>query len=137
MLILNIISVQLVMIGNRALTTFCALLLACINTYHHKAKNMKIFVFLLIALFPFIGFATEDSAYDRVITKNEITCGIMAWAPFAEIDPNTKEWNGLTVGIMRKAFATLDMKVRFKEVTPGNQVQDLNNGRIDAVWEIC
>ncbi|HAJ90433.1 MAG TPA: hypothetical protein DCM27_05405 [Rhodospirillaceae bacterium] len=79
--------------------------------------------------------ADMSSAYDRVVTKNELVCGIYAWAPYKELDPNTGEWKGFAVDIYRKAFATLDIKVIFKEVVLGNQVQDLNSGRIDAMCD--
>ncbi len=79
--------------------------------------------------------ADEFSAYDRVIAKNELVCGIYSWAPYKELDPNTGEWKGFAVDIYRKAFATLDIKVTFKEVVLGNQVEDLNSGRIDAMCD--
>ncbi len=77
----------------------------------------------------------SDSAYDHVIAKNEIVCGLVPWAPFKEYDPNSKEWKGFAVDIYRQAFATLDIKVTFQEVVLGNQVQDLNSGRIDAMCD--
>lgn len=90
----------------------------------------------LLLLISSASFAKDsDSAYDRVIAKNEIVCGIWAWAPYKELDPNTKEWKGFAIDIYRQAFATLDMKITFKEVVLGDQVQDLNSGRIDAICD--
>ncbi len=94
---------------------------------------MKFLIICVLLLWPFFASAQDPSAYDHVIAKNEITCGVMAWAPYAVLDPNTKQWSGFTVQLMRKLFATLDLKVTFKEVVPGNQVQDLNSGRVDAI----
>lgn len=74
-------------------------------------------------------------AYDRVIAKNEIVCGISPWAPSKMVDPITKEWTGWAVDLYRRAFATLDLKVKFKELVLGNQVQDLNSGIIDAICD--
>lgn len=96
---------------------------------------MKKMIFALILLFPFIAQAADESAYDRVIAKNEIICGVNPWAPYKELDPNTKEWKGFAIDIYRKAFSTLDMKVTFKEVVLGNQIQDLNTGRVDAICD--
>lgn len=93
--------------------------------------------FLMFALFvmPSLSHAAEESAYDRVIAKNEIVCGVTSWAPFRQIDPVTKEWSGFSIDLYRKAFATLDIKVTFKESILGNQVQDLNSGYIDAICD--
>lgn len=77
----------------------------------------------------------EESAYDRVMAKNEIVCGVIPWAPYKIQDPATKEWSGFGIDYYKRAFATLDMKVQFKEVIVGTQVQDLNSGRVDAVCD--
>ena len=96
---------------------------------------MKI-LFLLFALFPVLTYAAEtSSAYDRVIAKNELTCGVVIWPPYKELDPNTKEWKGFSIDLYRQMFATLDIKVNFKEVVLGTQLQDLNSGRIDAMCD--
>lgn len=82
-----------------------------------------------------ISAQAEDSAYDRVIAKGEFVCGVMPWAPYKVLDPNTGEWSGFGIEIYRKIFATLDIKVAFKEVVLGNQVQDLNTGRVDGICD--
>jgi ABC-type amino acid transport substrate-binding protein len=98
-------------------------------------KNFLV-AFLLIAGFCFSAQAKDvPSAYDAIIAKNEIVCGITPWAPYKEIDVKTNEWKGFAIDIYRKAFATLDMKVTFKEVIVGNQIQDLNSGRVDAICD--
>lgn len=84
---------------------------------------------------PSIGLAKDTSAYDRVIAKNEITCGVIPWAPYKEYDPNTGEWKGFAIEIYKKAFATLDLDVTFKEVILGTQLQDLNSGTVDAICD--
>ena len=57
----------------------------------------------------------SDSAYDHVIAKNEIVCGIYPWAPFKEYDANSKEWKGFAVDIYRQALATLDIKITYRD----------------------
>lgn len=105
---------------------------------------MKNFILLsaLIA-FPTLSAMAADksstiyktSTYDRVISKNELVCGIYSWAPYKEQDLKTGEWKGFAIDIYRKAFATLDIKVIFKEVSLGNQAEELNSGRIDAMCD--
>jgi ABC-type amino acid transport substrate-binding protein len=101
--------------------------------------NNKTEKLLLAALFLTCAFGSsayaEDSAYDRVMAKGELVCGVFPWAPYKILDPNTKEWSGFGIEIYRKAFATLDIKVKFKELVLGTQVQDLNNGNIDAICD--
>lgn len=82
-----------------------------------------------------IAQAAENSAYDRVIAKGEFVCGVMPWAPYKVLDPNTGEWSGFGIEVYRRIFATLDIKVTFKEVVLGNQVQDLNTGRVDGICD--
>jgi ABC-type amino acid transport substrate-binding protein len=96
---------------------------------------MKKLAFLLVILFPLVVQAADESAYDRVIARNELVCGVIPWAPYKVLDANTKEWSGFAIDIYRKVFATLDIKVTFKEVVLGNQIQDLNSGRVDAICD--
>ncbi len=93
---------------------------------------------LLVAMVAFIvamPAQAAESAYDRVIAKGEFICGVIPWAPYKILDPNTGEWSGFGVEVYRKIFATLDIKVTFKEVVLGNQVQDLNIGRVDGICD--
>ncbi|MAS86977.1 MAG: hypothetical protein CMH30_03235 [Micavibrio sp.] len=98
---------------------------------------MKKIILTLISfmMFPSICLAADSSAYDRVMAKNEIICGVVPWAPFKEYDSNTGEWKGFAIDLYRKAFATLDLNVTFKEVILGTQVQDLNSGAVDAICD--
>lgn len=96
---------------------------------------MKKFLLTILFLTMAAQAHAADSAYDRVIAKGEIVCGVIPWAPYKILDPNTGEWGGFSVEMYRKMFATLDIKVTFKEVVLGTQVQDLNNGRVDAICD--
>jgi cyclohexadienyl dehydratase len=78
---------------------------------------------------------SDYPAYDRVVAKNEIVCGIVSWPPYKYINLKTGEWEGFAVDLYRKAFATLDLKVTFKEAIIGTQVQDLNVGKFDAICD--
>lgn len=97
---------------------------------------MKKILFLCLLFLSLPAEAQEKaSAYDQVIAKNEIVCGVIPWAPYREYDVKTGEWKGFSIDIYRKAFSTLDMKVTFKELVLGNQLQDLNSGRVDAICD--
>lgn len=93
--------------------------------------------FLLIAAILMVSTTAQaaESAYDRVVAKGEFVCGVMPWAPYKVLDPNTGEWSGFGIEVYRKIFATLDIKVTFKEVVLGMQVQDLNAGRVDGICD--
>ncbi|HBM91165.1 MAG TPA: hypothetical protein DD400_04750 [Rhodospirillaceae bacterium] len=94
---------------------------------------MKIVAFLLILFVSFVAPAhAASSAYDRVMKTNKIVLGVIPWSPYREKNLETKEWSGFAVEVCRRAFATMDIKVTFKEVIFGMQVQDLNIGRVDA-----
>lgn len=76
-----------------------------------------------------------ESAYDRIISKGEFVCGVYSWPPFRQVDPKTGEWTGFSIDLYRRAFATLDIKVVFKELVLGSQVQDLNLHRVDGICD--
>ena len=100
---------------------------------------MKALFLSLLCLLGTLGASAhaenEDSAYDRIIAKNEIVCGVFPWEPYKVYNPITKEWSGFGIEIYRRAFATLDLKITFKELVLGNQVQDLNSGLVDAICD--
>ena len=98
-------------------------------------KKIILFATLLVMLISAQQTKAEESAYERIIAKGEFTCGVIPWAPYKILDPNTKEWSGFAIDIYREIFATLDIKVNFKEVVLGNQIQDLNTGRVDAICD--
>lgn len=94
--------------------------------------------YLLAVLLSVLSFAAqakdaEYPAYDRVMAKNEIVCGVYVWPPYVNLDLKTKKFTGLSIELLEKMFATIDLKVKFQEVIVGAQVQDINNGRVDAV----
>lgn len=95
---------------------------------------MKLFFAFAISILLF-SFSAQADTYAKVISKNEIVCGVIPWPPYKEYDPNTKEWKGFAIELYKRAFATLDMKVTFKEVILGTQLQDLNNGMVDAICD--
>ena len=95
-------------------------------------KTAVILAFLLMAASP--AFAAEkESAYDRVMRTGVIRCGYMPWPPFFDVDPNTGELGGLNREIFDQVFKLLDLKVQYVEVTLGFHVNELNEGKVDAI----
>jgi ABC-type amino acid transport substrate-binding protein len=96
---------------------------------------MHYLLVLLLSVLSFTAIAADNSypTYDRVMAKNEIVCGVYVWPPYVNLDLKTKKFSGLSIELIEKMFATIDLKVKFQEVIVGTQVQDVNNGRVDAV----
>jgi ABC-type amino acid transport substrate-binding protein len=77
--------------------------------------------------------ADKLDTYDRIVKSGTIVCGYFPWPGFAEKNVNTGELSGIQIDAVNQAFATLDLKVEWKEVIIGAQVEDLTNGKVDAV----
>ncbi len=79
--------------------------------------------------------ADKLDTYDRIVKSGTIVCGYYPWPGIAEKNVNTGEMSGLQIDLVNQAFATLDLKVEWKELIVGTQVEDLNNGRVDAICQ--
>lgn len=89
---------------------------------------------LLILFSPSSAFAAgKENAYDRVIRTGTLRCGVMLWPPYFDKDPNTGVMSGLGVDLYGTIASFLDIKIDFVEIVMGQQVQDLNQGKVDAV----
>jgi len=62
-----------------------------------------------------------------------IRCGYVIWPPFFEKDINTGEIKGLDKDLSETVAKLLSLKIEFVEVQLGFQVQDMKQGKIDAV----
>jgi ABC-type amino acid transport substrate-binding protein len=71
--------------------------------------------------------------YERIMQSGKVVCGYFPWPVYAEKDPNTGKLSGLTIDLVEKALATLDLKVEWKELILGTQIQDLETGKVDVV----
>ncbi|MGE3770677.1 MAG: substrate-binding periplasmic protein [Bdellovibrionales bacterium] len=100
---------------------------------------------LLLLLVIFLGYkaygvATIDNgstpvktAYDRVVETNTLRCAYTAWAPFMQVDPNTKQVSGPIHDIVADAAERLGLKVEWVEDVSYGQVNaGLQAGRYDA-----
>jgi ABC-type amino acid transport substrate-binding protein len=95
----------------------------------------KVLLVILFCLFSLPSFADEGkgSAYDRVIRTNTLRCGVMLWPPYFEKDANTAVMSGFGVDFYNAVAQILDVKIEYVEIIVGQQAEDLNRGKIDAV----
>ena len=77
--------------------------------------------------------APKESAYARVMRTKTLKCGVMLWPPYFDADPNTGKIKGMIADIDNELAKMLDLKIDFVEITLGQQVEELNNGRVDAI----
>lgn len=74
-----------------------------------------------------------ESAYERVIRTGTLRCGYSPWPPFFSLDPNTGVLSGLNVDLSGSVMKLLGLKIDYIQTVIGQQVQDLNSGKIDAM----
>ena len=95
---------------------------------------MKILLSLVVLLLAVPAYAADGGeAYDRVIKSNTLRCGIMLWPPYFEMDANTHALKGFGVDFYNAVAEILGIKITYSEIIPGQQAEDLNRGKIDAV----
>ena len=96
-------------------------------------KSLFVLLFALIAVQPAMASAPTETAYARVLRTGVLRCGYSPWPPFFSVEPNTKAVSGVSKDLSDAAAKILGLKIEYVEITLGQQVQDLNNGKIDAV----
>lgn len=77
--------------------------------------------------------AKEESTYERVMRTGEIRCGYNMWPPYKDRDINTGEEIGIDIEVSKEFEKITDLKFKFIEVALGQNVEDLNSGKIDAM----
>ena len=77
--------------------------------------------------------AKASGTYERIMQSGKVVCGYFPWPGYAEKDPNTGELSGLEIDLAKASLATLDLKVEWKELVVGTQLEDLKNGKVDAI----
>ncbi|MCB1537855.1 MAG: transporter substrate-binding domain-containing protein [Rhodospirillales bacterium] len=96
----------------------------------------RFFLILLLApvLWGFCTPANAESAYQRVQRTGTIRCGYLVWTPMMQVDPNTGALSGMNYEYMEAVAKTLGLKIDWvREVPPGQQVEELRTGTIDAI----
>ncbi len=96
-------------------------------------KSLFVLLFALIAVQPAMASTPSETTYARVLRTGVLRCGYSHWPPFFSIDPNTKAVSGVSKDFSDAAAKILGIRIEYIEITVGQQVQDLNNGKIDAV----
>ncbi|MBI3442143.1 MAG: amino acid ABC transporter substrate-binding protein [Proteobacteria bacterium] len=74
-----------------------------------------------------------ETAYERVIRTGILRCGYSPWPPYFSLDPNSGVLSGLSKDLSDVAAKLMGIKLEYVQITNGQQVQDLNSGKIDAV----
>lgn len=74
-----------------------------------------------------------ETAYERVIRTGTLRCGYSPWPPYWSVDPNTGVITGLSKDLSDITAKLMGMKIEYVQITNGQQVQDLNSGKIDAM----
>ncbi len=73
------------------------------------------------------------SSYDRVMKTGTIRCGAMLWPSYFDQDPLSKKISGLGVDFFDGVAKLLDIKIEYKVILQGQQIEEMKAGRIDAV----
>lgn len=74
-----------------------------------------------------------ESAYDRMMRTGTLRCGFTPWPPYFSLDPNTGELSGISKDMSDATAQVLGIKLEYVQITGGQQVQDMESGKIDAV----
>ena len=82
----------------------------------------------------------KASAYDRVVTNQEIKCGYLIYAPSFMVDPNTQKMSGVFYDAVNDIGTALNLRIIWQEEGSYDVlIQSLRDGRIDAIcsglWE--
>jgi ABC-type amino acid transport substrate-binding protein len=80
--------------------------------------------------------SSDQPAFERVMKTRTIRCAYSTWAPYINVDPNTKRLSGITYDIFEQAGRILNLKVEWVEEVPFSQVADnLMSGRNDVMCQ--
>lgn len=95
-------------------------------------KKFLLSLFLITLASPAI--ANENSAFDRIMAKKELRCGYVNYPPLLSKDPNTDEFSGIGVDIVKRVAEILDVKITWaEEVTWATYIEGLRTNRYDML----
>ena len=77
--------------------------------------------------------AAGESAFDRVMRTGTLHCGFIPWPPGFDVDVVTGAAKGPAKELFESIIKLAGWKVQFVQMALGDNAQDLNNGKIDAV----
>ncbi len=90
----------------------------------------------MTAFLVFLVFSSPARAgetYDRVMARGTVMCGYYFWPPYYSVDQATGETRGLTKDLAEAVLGLVDLDIKYVEITPGYNVNDLQNGKVDAI----
>lgn len=76
---------------------------------------------------------TYSNSYDRVVKTGVLRCGAMLWPSYFDQDPISKKISGLGVDFFDGVAKLLDIKIEYKVILQGQQIEEMKANRIDAV----
>ncbi len=75
----------------------------------------------------------EESTYDRVMRTGTIRCGYTPWPPYRGKDLETGELVGIDIDLIKQFESVTNLSFEFVEVALGQNIEDLNSGKIDVM----
>jgi len=95
---------------------------------------MRYLLFTLLLLTALPAFAADkESTFDRVMRTGVLKCGFVPWDPYFKLDPNTGALSGFSKDLSDSVAKILDLKIEYVQITMGEQIQDYDTGKIDAI----
>ncbi|HOO51872.1 MAG TPA: transporter substrate-binding domain-containing protein [Alphaproteobacteria bacterium] len=94
--------------------------------------------FLMILVLSILSLNTKhafaETTYEKVMRTNTIRCGYLLWPPFFDQDIKTGKFSGMNYDYTEAIGEILNLKIEWTlEVIPGNQIEALRSGKIDAM----
>lgn len=78
--------------------------------------------------------ADADAAYERILERGEIRVGYIPYPPSFIVEPNSKEFSGISHDVLEAAASNLGLKVSYvEEVAWGTMIEAINSGRVDMI----
>lgn len=104
------------------------------NNYIILAISVIAVILALVALFatPSGVAPTEQSTFNNILNKDEITVCYMTWPPSVIKDPNTGKLSGFIIDLFNEVAKDAELKVKYTESTWGGFTADLKTGKCDA-----
>ena len=98
---------------------------------------MKLFLSFLFTAFVFVSVLpahAQESAYERIIKTKTLRCGYVNYPPLLKKDPNSGEFTGIGVDVMKRAAELMQVNIEWAEETSwATYIEGLQTNRFDAL----
>lgn len=75
-----------------------------------------------------------DPAFDRITSRGEIRVGYIAYPPSFIVNPNNRQFSGISHDVLEAAASNLGLRVNYvEEVSWGTMIEAIDAGRIDMM----